>query len=221
MVQSTVLATNQPDESPTLVAAHTRFVTDTAVQVAHYDKLLKNEKEVAPWLAMVLDGIRDTLEALGSPVSFVFWAGLALLVGFLLHFLVTEVMDIKLLRPKPEANVANETYDWRPSTKEARDLLAAADKLANEGNFNEAVHLILLRSVEHIDQFRPFAVRSALTAREIGALSALPEPARPNFMRITNIVERSLFAGLDIDRSQFSACRQAYADFVQPDEWRT
>lgn len=221
MAQSTVSATNQVDASLTLQAAHARFVKDTSVQLAHSDSLLKDDENVAPWLAKLIEALADILRALSPVISFFFWVGLALLAGLLLYFLVTEVMGVQLFKSKPRASLAHETSDWRPNTKEARDLLAAADKLASEGNFNEAVHLILLRSIEHIDRFRPLAVRPALTAREIGAIPVLPETARPIFVRIASSVERTLFAGMNIDQSEFSACRQAYADFALPEGWQS
>ncbi len=221
MAQSTVSATNQVDASLTLEAAHERFLKDTTVQLAHSDGLLKDDKAVAPWLAKLIDAIGDILRALSPVISFFFWVGLALLAGLLLYFLITEVMGVQLFKSKPKTTISVEASDWRPDTKEARDLLAAADKLADEGNFNEAVHLILLRSIEHIDRFRPLVVRPALTAREIGAIPVLPESARPIFVRIASSVERTLFAGMNIDQSEFRTCRQAYADFALPDGWRT
>jgi hypothetical protein len=221
MAQSAVSATNQVDASLTLEAAHARFLNDTSVQLAHSDRLLKDDKEVAPWLASIIDAIGEFLRAFSPVISFFFWVGLALLIGLLVYFLVTEVMGVQLFKFKPKAAASNDAPDWRPDTQEARDLLAAADKLASEGNFNEAVHLILLRSIEHIDRFRPLAVRPALTAREIGAMPSLPDPARPIFVRIASAVERTLFAGMNIDQNEFRACRQAYADFALPAGWRT
>jgi hypothetical protein len=221
MAQSAVSATNQVDASLTLEAAHARFIKDTSVQLTHSDRLLKDDNDVAPWLENLIDAIGEFLRAFSPVISFFFWVGLALLVGLLLYFLVTEVMGVQLFKVKPKAAAAAEAPAWRPDTQEARDLLAAADKLASEGNFNEAVHLILLRSIEHIDRFRPLAVRPALTAREIGAIPALPDPARPIFVRIASAVERTLFAGMNIDQNEFSVCRQAYADFALPDGWRT
>lgn len=220
MAQTIVSGSKQVDIPLTLEAAHARFLKDQSIQFAHSDAL-GADRQMSPWLKNILDTIADLLRALSPVISAFFWVGVALLLAMLVYFLVTEVMGIQLFKSKSKTTVAHDFPDWRPDTKEARDLLAAADKLAAQGNFNEAVHLILLRSIEHIDRFRPLAVRPALTAREIGSMSALPDPARPTFVRIAGAVERTLFAGMNIDQSEFSACRQAYADFALPDGWRT
>lgn len=219
MTQTIASASNQVVASQNLEVAHAAFVRDASIQHAHAKSLIA-DKETPDWLEQILNAIGEVLRALAPVISVLFWAGLGLLVALLIYFLVTEVMGIKIFGSKPKSKVVPVVSDWRPDAKEARDLLAAADKLAADGYFNEAIHLILLRSIEHIDRFRPMVVRPALTAREIGAIAALPDLARPIFVRIAGAVERTLFAGMDIDQSEFSACRQAYADFALPDGWR-
>jgi hypothetical protein len=198
-----------------LEAAHRQLLADPTFQHAHSDAFLK-EPKVPAWLEWFGEFVR----AFSPVISVLFWIGVALIVGLLVYFIATEILGVELFRSKTGAKATSQTSDWRPDTKEARDLLAAADALASEGRFGEAVHLILLRSIEHIDRFRPFTVRPALTARDIGAMAALPDPARPTFVRIANAVERTLFAGLAIDGAEFGACREAYATFALPDGWR-
>src|ERR1700712_2581547 len=70
---------------------------------------------------------------------------------------------------------------WRPAPQQARQLLKEADALAAQGRYSEAVHLLLLRSIEEIEARRPRLLRRALTSREIGSLRDLPEGARPAF----------------------------------------
>jgi hypothetical protein len=110
--------------------------------------------------------------------------------------------------------------EWRPPPQAARDLLREADRLAAQGKFAEAVHLLLLRSIEHISEQIPNLVRPAMTSREIGALRQLPGAARAAFVAMTRVVERALFAGFEIAAADFAQCREAYERFAFPGLWR-
>ena len=103
---------------------------------------------------------------------------------------------------------------WAPSREEALALLEDADRLAAEGRYGEAAHLLLQRSVGQIRAARPGALQPASTAREIAALSQLPVQARGAFTVIAERVERCLFALRDLDAGDWSAARAAYADFA-------
>lgn len=104
--------------------------------------------------------------------------------------------------------------EWAPSRGEAGALLADADRLAGEGAFDAAVHLLLRRSVEHIAAARPGWLLPASTAREISALKPLPAPARSAFGLIAGLVERSRYALRPLGAPDWSAARGAYADFA-------
>jgi hypothetical protein len=215
MAQAANSMSSQSDPTISVELAHSKLMADTTIQHSHSDGFLK-EPKVPEWL----EWIGELLRAASPVISFFFWVGLALLVAMLLYFLVTEVMGVKVFQSKSKPMQSVSASDWRPEAKDARDLLAAADALAAQGNYNDAVHLILLRSIEHIDRFRPMAVRPALTARDIGSMAALPDLARPTFTRIASAVERTLFAGKNIDQREFGACRDAYADFALPAGWQ-
>lgn len=109
---------------------------------------------------------------------------------------------------------AGEPAAWAPSKDQALALLDEADRLAGEGRYDEATHLLLLRSVQQIAAARPDWVQRASTAREIAALPHLPEGARSAFSLISTRVERSLFALRELGAEDWQAARQAYADFA-------
>lgn len=104
--------------------------------------------------------------------------------------------------------------DWAPAHAAAVALLEDADRLAAEGRFGEAVHLLLQRSVSHIAEAQPDWLQPASTAREIAGLQLLPPAARQAFGVIAARVERSLFALRDLDAGDWQAARSAYADFA-------
>jgi hypothetical protein len=93
-------------------------------------------------------------------------------------------------------------------------LLGDIDKLAAGGSYDEAVHLLLVRSVADINAFRPDLVRRHYSARDIRSHPLLPEAARPAFTEIVRCVEKSYFAGIAATRADFEACRAAYTAFI-------
>ncbi|HVZ29281.1 MAG TPA: hypothetical protein VG839_02735 [Asticcacaulis sp.] len=103
---------------------------------------------------------------------------------------------------------------WRPTKAAVTALLSEIDALAAEGRYDEAVHLLLIRSVADINAYRPDLVRMHYSARDILSHPLLPEAARPAFRQIVEWVEKSYFAGIAAGKAGFDACRRAYVDFV-------
>lgn len=114
-------------------------------------------------------------------------------------------------RPREEAT---EQEVWAPSRQDAEALLSDADRLAGEGRYEEATHLLLRRSVRQIADQRPDWLHPASTAREIAVLPALPAAGRHAFSVIAQRVERSLFALRALDEQDWAAARAAYAEFA-------
>ena len=104
--------------------------------------------------------------------------------------------------------------EWALDTSETLALLEDADRLAAEGRFDEATHLLLRRSVGQIAAARPDLLEPSTTAREIAALQALPDGARRAFAVIAGRVERSLFALRSLSADDWNSARAAYADFA-------
>jgi len=103
---------------------------------------------------------------------------------------------------------------WAPGHKYALALLEDADRLADEGRFGEAAHLLLQRSISQIASARPDWLEPSSTAREIAAIPALPDGARIAFSTICERVERSLFALRSLNVEDWQAARDAYAKFA-------
>lgn len=175
--------------------------------------------ELAPpeppgWLRAFFEWLGDLLAPLGELLGLswpVFkWA----LVGIALVLLALLLW--RLLSPalawRPSARVAED--EWIPDHTQAVALLEEADRLAAEGRYDEATHLLLERSVGQIAAARPEWVEPSSTARELTALPALPEAARDAFGVIAGRVERSLFALQRLGAEDWQAARAAYADFA-------
>lgn len=151
--------------------------------------------------------------ALGASWWWLQWVLVALVAAFALVLLVRLVAPGWTRRGKQAAEAAAQD-EWRPDTAASLALLEDADRLAAEGRFDEATHLLLQRSVGHISAARPDWTRPSSTARELAALPALPDAARSAFSVIAERVERSLFALRSLDRADWEAARAAYAQFA-------
>jgi hypothetical protein len=132
-----------------------------------------------------------------------------LLALVVLWFLLAPLVERWRLRREAEPE-----EEWTPDRDAAAALLADADRLAGEGRYEEAVHLLLQRSVADIARARPDWLHPASTAREIARLPSLPQRAREAFAVIAERVERSLFALRRLDEADWTAAREAYARFT-------
>lgn len=168
------------------------------------------------WLASLL----KYLAGLRSIFEILFWSGVAIFAAIVLYFLIREVLRYR----RRETAVAEIPQDpganWRPSPARASALLADADRLAGQQNFAEAVHVLLFRSIEDIDERHPRMLQPSLTSRDIAGIEVLPASARSAFARIAAVVERGLFGGGEIGAADFMTCRRAYEEFAFPDHWR-
>jgi hypothetical protein len=126
----------------------------------------------------------------------------------------------RLRRSRAVAAAPAEEEEWALDAAPVRAWLDEADALAAQGRYAEAVHHLLFRSIQDIEQRRPNLVRPALTSRELSAASAIPGAARNLFAGIARVVERSLFGGRAVDADEWQAARATYADFVTAGSWR-
>ena len=171
-------------------------------------------KHLSEALQSVLEWIGRGLKAVGEALGLswpVFEKILIALAALGVLFLLWKLVIQPLLNARPRAEAEPE---WTPDRAAAIALLEDADRLAAEGRFGEATHLLLQRSVHHIATARPDWLDPASTAREIAILPSLPQRARDAFAQIAVRVERSLFALRDLDVADWQAARAAYADFA-------
>lgn len=176
-------------------------------------------RDVAPepdpqWLRALADTLGRFFTALGPIWEVLFYVMLALLAVVLFVSLYPPAREALVAwwqrrRTRPEA-----PPEWRPAPAQARALLAEADRLAADGDYGQAVHLLLLRSIEDIERWQGNPVGTALTARDIAAATALPAAARPVFSRLVAVVERALFGQCPVSATEWQGARDAYRGFA-------
>jgi hypothetical protein len=182
------------------------------------------------WLGKALEPIGRFFNWLDSflpdlpYVKIIFWTLLAVLALLFLWVAIQRFRHgewrLPRLRRRAFAEVVDEQEDdWRPDAAPARAWLQEADALAAKGEFAEAAHHLLLRSVDDLSSRRPQVVRPALTSRDLASAQGIPGAARQLFAHIAAVVERSLFGGRPVSADDWTACRAAYADFAQARSW--
>lgn len=220
-----------------LMAAHDamRAQGDVQLQMQQAPGL----KPPPAWLGNFFKWLSETLKPVGRffkwldgllpdwPfIKILFWTVLAVLALTLLWIVVQRFRhgEWRLPRLKRRAFVEvadeGEQEDWRPDAAPARAWLQEADALAERGEYAEAAHHLLLRSVDDLASRRPQLVRPALTSRDLAGMQSIPGAARDLFAHIAAVVERSLFGGRSVSADDWTACRAAYADFAQARNWR-
>ena len=159
----------------------------------------------------------NATQALFAPLGWGLWVILFLLVAAIIGFLLSPVVQM-FITTRFERLFARDHLradaPWRPTKAAVTALLHDIDALAAAGQYDEAVHLLLVRSVADINAFRPDLVRLHYSARDICTHPLLPDGARPAFRQIVAWVEKSYFAGIPVGKAGFDSCRAAYLAFV-------
>ncbi len=166
------------------------------------------------WLSDAMAPAAEGLVAAWPTLRIILLVLLALGVLALLWVILSPYwQDWRSRAPKQEE-------EWRPDQTTARRLLDEADALAGKGQFDEAAHLLLFRSIEDIEKRRPDLLRPSNTSREIERFDSLPATARAMFAVIAGHVERGIFAATPIGEEGWTASRNAYGEFALADSWR-
>lgn len=164
-------------------------------------------EELGRWLG---DLFAPLARALGSGWPVLKWVMIAM-AAIMLAWLLWRIVQPYL----SASTVMDEQADaWQPDREEALALLEDADRLAADGDYDGAVHLLLNRSVGQIARARPDLVVPSSTARELSGQEALPAAARSAFGIIATAVERSLFALQRLGLDDWQEARGAYSAFA-------
>ena len=189
---------------------------DGSIQFTPTEFKPKPPPQTPEWLAAFGRFLRSLFEPLGElfgvswPILSYILIGLAVLAaGLLIWRMVAPLLEGRRRKAAAEAEA-----EWAPEHAAALALLEDADRLAAEGRYDEAAHLLLSRSVGQIAASRPDWVHPASTSREIGRNPDLPDRARTTFSLIARQVERSRFALVPLVLADWRAARAAYADFA-------
>jgi hypothetical protein len=117
---------------------------------------------------------------------------------------------IPLLRSRGGELTEEEAISAEAMRREPQVVLAAADELARQGRYRDAMHLLLLRSLAELRATldEPFA--DSLTSREILRSTRLPTTAREPLRDVVGRVEWTYFGERPAEREDYEACRTSF-----------
>ena len=161
------------------------------------------------------------LKFMGGLLGYFFYAVLAALVAVIVFYIVREFAYIRFANKKKNNEELTEADAplYVPDAEAAQILLDDVDRLAQEGNFADAIHTLLFRSIQDIEEKRPHSIRQSFTSREIADLKILSQEARIAFSKIGRVVEEGFFGQRPLGKSDFEVCREAYVQFTRPKVW--
>jgi len=125
-----------------------------------------------------------------------------------LAYFIYEVLPVfGVARPPRWDNSADSTDTARSIDAAAR---AAADELAAQGRFVEAMHVLLLQGLDEMRMHLDLRFADSLTSREIVSQANVPASAKTALREIIHWVERAYFGDHPVDRNDYDACRRSF-----------
>jgi hypothetical protein len=143
----------------------------------------------------------------------VLWIALTIGAGVLLYAIRHDLPILRLFARKGWDTPAAAPVASEPEP--SGDRRSPADELARDGRFVDAMHVLLLESLEQMRGRVGLAFSDSLTSREILRSPQLSEPARALFGDIVGLVERSYFGGRAAVRADYERCRQSFDALAQ------
>lgn len=156
----------------------------------------------------------DFLKSLALPLQMLFLLALVILVFYALYGLyrnkeaVRAAFRQKRIEPEEAIHVEN------IQVEQAKTRLQDAKALAAKGQYEHAVHLLLLHSIDDMKRFDKRHVPLSWTTREVLEKVGLPAKAITAMETIAAVVERSFFGDHLIGREGYELCIGEYEHFI-------
>ncbi len=140
----------------------------------------------------------------------VFWIVLILGLAALLYSFWEELPIWRLGWRRDWSDGAPEGAALEASAPE--EVAAAADDLARQGRFGEAMHALLLQSLADVRQRLDEQFADSLTSREILRSTKLPAQGREPLREIIARVERTYFGEYAAGPQDYMTCRDRFTE---------
>lgn len=140
------------------------------------------------------------------------WAVAIIIVGALVYYVWDTTQAAR--RGQDEAWRTEGLGLVAATPRTTASSLAAADDLAGQGRFVEAMHLLLLYSLAELRRGLAVELADSLTSREIVRLARLPDRGRSALDRIVARVETSWFGDHPASRADYDSCRAGFEELA-------
>ena len=138
----------------------------------------------------------------------ILWAAVALAAAMLLYFFIRDVLPGML--PAPRGGWVEPGAAGEAGGAQAPEAAVAAEELARQGQFVEAMHWLLLNALAEIRRRLAEPIADSLTSREILRRVPLSETGRAALRDLIARVERSYFGEHPADAADYRSCRDSF-----------
>jgi len=200
-----------------ILSAHARLMADPSFQFAW-----EAPPPLPPppsWFVAVLRVIGHGLEVASPFIKFGLWGLLIIAAVGVALALGRQLLIPAGRNQRPASHSPSSPANASKAAEIAIARLEEADRLAAEGLYADAAHVLLLRGVADVEHSRAAGIQTSLTTREIAALPDFPPRPRAAFALIARVAEHALFGGAQIDADRWITCRAAYETLVRPEAW--
>ncbi len=135
------------------------------------------------------------------------WVFAAVGVGLLVYMLSDMLPALGFVS---RGELAAEEEGGAGFAKRPEQVLAAADDLAHQGRFVDAMHVLLLQSLADIRRYLGEQHADSLTSREILRSTKLSDAGREPLRDIIARVEWTYFGRHPAEREDYAACRASF-----------
>ena len=152
---------------------------------------------------------------LGPIGSTVLWVLVAAGAALILFYAMSEMS--RRFGRAPREEETGEDPKWRveaPAQTGDPGSLEMADRLARQGDFAAAIHLLLMRSFEDLRRHIDGAIAASLTSREIVSRVPLDEDRRGALSIMVSAAELCHFGGRPPTESDYQTCRASFIRFA-------
>lgn len=136
------------------------------------------------------------------------WATVAFAAATLLYFFIRDVLPGML--PVARGGWVEPGAAGEAGGEEAPEAALAAEELARQGQFVEAMHWLLLQALAEIRRRLGEPIADSLTSREILRRVRLSEAGRAALRDVIARVERSYFGKHPADAADYRSCRDSF-----------
>lgn len=186
--------------------------------VADLPEVKPDPEQGAGALDSVFRGLFNLFTALGPILQFLLIVAAVLLVLYVLWSIYQGIQSRQKRlaardRQSDDADLMK-NVEVRPDEEFAAGLLARADQLAAEGQYAEALRILLRQSFSELQSRIKQKIGVSFTAREIGQLGAMPDISRTAFHNLIHQVEISAFGQQSVGKAEYDFAREQYQVFA-------
>lgn len=177
------------------------------LQTEDPDQLDREQEEANP-----PSDFRLNWSSLGGLSQVLLWLALAAIGLIIVWTLYKNMSKAKARRPSVGQAQPEEQSpaDLRAMTSRMDQARLAADELASQGRFTEAIHALLLQSITEIKRLLGISIAISLTSREILNRLSLSPDGRSGLADIVSRVEISYFGHHQPGQQDYLDCRRSF-----------